>query len=111
MKNGYGLFDSERKSKTHPDAWEHPPQESLDQIQPGYFVKVGVIHPKFPGERFWGVVRATSPTTITVQIDQNLVCKEHGLNHQDELDIEQRHIFGIVDPRGAAVWPPDEPDA
>ena len=107
--NGYTLFDSERKAKTQPDHWEHPPREVLDKIAPGYMVNVGVTHPESAGERFWGVVRAVDGTGITIEIDQKLVCsKEHGLNYKDDILVEPRHIFGIIDAAGATVWPGDE---
>lgn len=112
MKNEYALFDSERKAKAHPDAWDHPPQEALDQIRPGYLVNVGVIHAKLPGERFWGVVQDVAGAAITIQIDQKLVCgNDHGLSYQDQISVEPRHIFGIVNAQGKTVWPADEPDA
>jgi hypothetical protein len=108
--NGYELFDSERKSKAHPDAWDHPPPKALDRIQPGYMVNVGVTHEKLAGERFWGVVQELAGAAITIQIDQKLVCsKDHGLNYQDRICVEQRHVFGILDAQGKTVWPPDEP--
>jgi hypothetical protein len=107
--NGYVLFDSERKSKADPDAWDHPPQEVLDRIQPGYLVNVGVTHVKLAGERFWGIVREINGSAITIQIDQKLVCcKEHGLNYMDDVSIEMRHVFGIVNAKGETVWPVDE---
>lgn len=107
--NGYALFDSEAKAKTHPDQWEHPPQSAIDQIQAGYLVNVGVTHAKLAGERFWGVVMEGNGTAFTVQIDQKLVCsKEHGLNYKDDVVIEGRHIFGIVNAQGQTVWPADE---
>jgi hypothetical protein len=112
MKNGYTLFDSERKARTHPDAWDHPPQEALNRIQPGFLVNVGVTHAKLAGERFWGVVQEIAGNVITIQIDQKLVCgKDHGLSYQDLISIEPRHIFGIVNAQGKTVWPPEEPDA
>jgi hypothetical protein len=104
--NGYTLFDSERKSKTHPEHWEHPPAEALDRIQPGFVVNVGVTHPESAGERFWGVVQGMDDAGITIQIDQKLVCsKEHGLNYKDDVCVERRHIFGIIDAQGGTVWP------
>jgi hypothetical protein len=110
--NGYVLFDSERKSKTHPDAWDHPAKDVLDQIQPGYLVNVGVTHAKLAGERFWGIVREINGSSITIQIDQKLVCcKEHGLNYKDDVSIEMRHVFGIVNAQGKTVWPVDEESA
>jgi hypothetical protein len=111
MKNGYVLFDSERKAKTHPDAWEHPSEDALRGIEAGYLVNVGVTHAKSAGERFWGVVREVNGDAIRIQIDQKLVGgKEHGLNYQDELCVERRHVFGIVDARGQTVWPVDQMD-
>jgi hypothetical protein len=107
--NGYVLFDSERKAKAQPDAWDHPPREVLDRIQPGDLVNVGVTHTKLAGERFWGIVQEISGAAMIIQIDQKLVCcKEHGLNYKDDVSIERRHIFGIVNGQGQTVWPVDE---
>jgi hypothetical protein len=107
--NGYALFDSERKAKAQPDHWEHPSKEVLDRIVVGYMVNVGVTHPDSAGERFWGIVREVAATGITIEIDQKLVCsKEHGLNYKDDVRVEPRHVFGIIDAGGATVWPPDE---
>ena len=72
----------------------------------------GVTHPESAGERFWGIVRGVDGNTMTIEIDQKLVCsKEHGLNYKDDVCVEPRHVFGIIDAGGATVWPADEPGA
>jgi hypothetical protein len=68
-----------------------------------------VSHAKLAGERFWGIVQEVSGPAITIQIDQKLVCcKEHGLNYKDDVAVERRHVFGIVNARGETVWPVEE---
>src|SRR5579859_2388728 len=42
--NGFILIDSAQRLKDHPDTWAHPDHETLERIEPGYFVKVGVTH-------------------------------------------------------------------
>jgi len=102
--NRFELVDSEQRSKDHPETWGHPPQEVLNRVQPGYFVKVGVTHPELNGERFWGIVRKVG-ANLEIQIDQDMVnSAQHGLNDKDVLFVQHRHIFGIMDANGVTLW-------
>ena len=106
--NEFTLIDSLQRAAEHPETWAHPPQQALDKIKPGYFVKVGVTHRDLPSERLWGIVKDNTGADITIEINQDLVCSQHhGLCDKDVLLVQQRHIFGIVDNRGASIWQAD----
>jgi hypothetical protein len=103
--NGFILIDSEQRSKHQPDTWAHPDHETLERIEPGYFVKVGVTHPELDGERFWELFKERIGPDIVIQVDQDMVhSKEHGLCDKDTLIVEEQNVFGIVDARGVTVW-------
>ena len=77
----------------------------LDQIEPGYFVKVGVTHAELSGERFWGLVKERKGVGIVLQVDQDMIhSDQHGVSDQDVLIVQERNIFGIVDGGGVSVW-------
>jgi hypothetical protein len=109
LSNGYSLINSDYRSTTHPDTWEHPPKEVLDRIRPGYFIKVGVTHAELTGERFWGVVKEMTGNAIELQIDQDLLYTEqHGLSDKDLLLVQPHNVFGILDAGGVSLWPINE---
>ncbi len=104
-KNGFMLIDSAERSKHHPDTWAHPAQETLEQIQPGYIVKVGVTHAALGGERFWGLVKEKTGDTIAIQVDQDMLSSEqHRVADGDILIVHERNIFGIIDRQGMSIW-------
>jgi len=103
--NGFTLIDSARRSKDHPDTWAHPDQGALDEIQPGYFVKVGLTHTELIGERFWGRVRGRSGANIEIEVDQDMrYSDQHGVSDQDVMVVQEQNVFGIVNSRGEPVW-------
>jgi sensor domain CHASE-containing protein len=99
------LIDSAQRTKDHFESWAHPHQEALNQIQPGYFVKVGVTHPELSGERFWGIVKERRGRNFVIQVDQDLIhTAHHGIRDRDVLSVGEENVFGITDSRGNQVW-------
>ena len=103
--NSFVLIDSAQRLKDHPDTWAHPDRETLERIESGYFVKVGVTHPELTGERFWGRVKERMGPDIVIQVDQDMLHSiEHGLCDKDILIVQEQNVFGIADACGLTVW-------
>jgi len=105
LLNDFVLIDSEQRAKESPATWAHTPAEQLDLIRVGYFVKVGVAHPKMTGERFWGEVKNLTDNGMEIAVQQDMVHTAlHGLSDKDTLMVQRRHVFGICDKSGDFVW-------
>jgi|SRR5581483_9122969 len=105
LPNGFLLIDSAQRAKEHSNSWAHPHQEALNQIEPGYFVKVGVTHPELSGERFWGIVKQRKGRNLVIQVDQDLIyTAQHGIRDRDFLSVCEENVFGITDSRGNSIW-------
>src|SRR5579863_7777014 len=103
--NGFTLVDSADRSHTHPDSWAHPDDTTLERIETGYFVKVGLTHPDLNGERFWGLVKQKTETGLLIQVDQDMLyTSQHGVSDGDILFVVKQNVFGIVDGGGVTVW-------
>jgi hypothetical protein len=103
--NGFTLIDSAERSQTHPDSWAHPDEKTLERIEPGYVVKIGLTHPDLSGERFWGLVKERTVTGLLVQVDQDMLyTSQHGISDRDILWVEEQNVFGIVNGVGVTVW-------
>jgi hypothetical protein len=109
LNDGYAIVDSEARCKQTPETWGHPPKQALRMIRPGWFVKVAVESIDAPtsntGERFWCRVEEVTNSGYQVVVQQDMVrTRFHGLVDKDELQVEGRHIFGILDNTMQSVW-------
>lgn len=90
------FVDAQEMHLLHPETFEVPTQEELDNIQPGDSVKVCVGK-----ERFWVTVELIG-TLVGMKdviggiIDNDLVfTHEHGLKCGDKIKFEKKNIYSI----------------
>ena len=88
IKPPYELIDSEKRAQKHPNTWAHPPAQALNLIVEGCYVQ------------------AMTPTGMIVKVEQVDMLRPdlHGVNDEDVLEIEPRHVFGIVDGAALAIF-------
>jgi hypothetical protein len=104
MEPGYSLIDSEAQHRAHPKTWDHPDTERLDRIGPSWLVKIGVCHPSRMGERFWCRVKQVTRDGFVVRVQQpDMWCGDlDGIEDEDMLTVERRHILDLQPPAEAA---------
>lgn len=85
------FMDGQEISKQHPDTFHVPHEDELDQIETGFYIKVG--HNK---ERFWAQVISIEGEAITARVDNDLIMY-HPFKCDDEITVEKRHILDLMD--------------
>ena len=87
------FMDGQELSKQHPDTFHVPHEDELDQVEAGFYIKVG--HNK---ERFWTQVISIEGDAINVRVDNDLIM-EHPFKCGDKILVEKRHILDLMDYR------------
>lgn len=83
------FIDAQEMSQLHPDTFEAPTSDDLNQIKEGTIVKVSNGE-----ERFWTHVIKVDGDKITAEVDNNLI-GEYGYNLGDPIEFEKRHVYSI----------------
>ena len=83
------LIDAQEMAQKHPDTFESPSTEELNQIKEGASVKICNGE-----ERFWATVTKISGDKVTADVDNDLL-GDYGYNLGDEIEFEKRHIYSI----------------
>jgi len=83
------LIDAQEMAQNHPDTFEAPTTEELNQIKEGSSVKISNGE-----ERFWTLVTKVSGDKVTAAVDNQLL-GEYGYDLGDEIEFEKRHIYSI----------------
>jgi hypothetical protein len=85
--------DAQEMARKHPTSFEAPPDAVLDGINTGSHVKVCM-----GSERFWVEVTEVDGDTLKARIDNNLLfTHEHGLQCNDLVEFEKRHVYQEYD--------------
>lgn len=85
------FVDAQEMSKKHPDTFEAPSIEELNDLAPDVNVKVCV-----EGERFWVLITEVNGDKITGTVDNDLQRTHvHGLSLGDTINFEKKHVYGI----------------
>ena len=91
MKKIIKFEDAQALHQLHPDTFEAPTPEDLQDLKPGDFVKVCALR-----ERFWAEVIAVETGVITARVDNNLIMNE--LSYNDTIRIKPENIYDILKP-------------
>lgn len=83
------FIDAQEMAQKHPDTFEAPTSEELDQISVGSLVKICNDE-----ERFWTEVTKIDGDKITANVDNQLL-GDYGYNLGDSIEFEKRHIYSI----------------
>lgn len=98
------LTDGVERNRNHPHTFHIPSEDLRHGLKVGMTVKIGTegqdpepggepIH----GEKFWSEVMevrdADGQRRYIVRVDNDLVIEEHGLNYNDLVEVEPRHIL------------------
>jgi len=83
------LIDAQEMAQKHPDTFEAPTTEELNQIKKNSSVKICNGE-----ERFWTKVTKVSGDKVTAEVDNQLL-GEYGYDLGDEIEFEKRHIYSI----------------
>jgi hypothetical protein len=98
----YGLIDAFERSLSHPDTFNFPGFDIVEQAKPGHFLKVGAefrdADSEWSGERFWVIVRTIegrgAATRLTGEINNELQCTaSHGLKLGDMIAFAPQHVL------------------
>lgn len=88
-KKVVGFVNAQEMAKKHPDTFEVPSLEELNNIKKGDTVKVCEN-----GERFWVNITHIEGDSIKGIVDNNLVCY-HSFNFRDTIDFKKENIYSI----------------
>ena len=83
------LIDAQEMAQKHPDTFEAPTTEELNEVKEGSFVKICNGE-----ERFWATVTKISVDKVTADVDNDLL-GDYGYNLGDEIEFEKKHIYSI----------------
>ena len=83
------FVDAQEMARKHPDTFKAPTKKELKSIKVGDFVKVCANNE----ERFWVMVKSVEGNQITGTIDNQLICKGHGLKYQDQITFYKKNIY------------------
>ncbi|MDQ6437904.1 hypothetical protein RB623_27940 [Mesorhizobium sp. LHD-90] len=98
----YTLIDAFERSLSHPDTFNFPGFDIVEQAKPGNLLKIGAefqdADSEWSGERFWVIVRtvegAGAAVRLTGGIDNELQCTDsHGLRLGDTVTFAPRHVL------------------
>ena len=84
------FVDAQEMAQLHPDTFESPTTEELNQIEEGTYVKVCNEH-----ERFWMEVNNVDDNKITATVSNNLL-GDYGYDFGDVVEFEKRHVYSIL---------------
>lgn len=87
-------------ARLHPESFDAPTAEQLEQIGPGTWVKVSVAFPEnekgMDGERFWVRVTERHGDRLIGRVDNELVAtRDHGIARNDRLELSLEHVYDI----------------
>ena len=86
------FVDAQQMHKEHPDTFDVPSQDELDNLKIDDSVKVCANH----AERFWVTITEINGEKITGLIDNDLLyTNTHGLKFQDIITFFKCHIYDI----------------
>ncbi|MEQ1950630.1 hypothetical protein [Mesorhizobium sp. CN2-181] len=98
----YTLIDAFERSLSHPETFNFPGFDIVEQAKPGHFLKVGAefqdADSEWSGERFWVIVRTANGSgaavRLTGEINNDLQCTDsHGLRLGDVVAFAPRHVL------------------
>lgn len=88
------FVDAQEMHKKYPETFFVPPQEDLDAIKIGDYIKVCISL-----ERFWASAIEIDGNTIKAIVANELVnSPEHVLHYGNFIEVEKRHIYDILPP-------------
>ena len=98
------FVDARKMAAENPDTFQDVPEQELNTIRRGDYVKVCVpvqlSKGEFPHEtqeRFWVKVVRVKGDEIAGRIANDLVFREkHGLDFNDRVVFEKRHIYSVM---------------
>ena len=98
MKPGCTFIDGIERNRANPLTFEIPTPGAKAKLQPGQYVKIGVMTPNGgPTERFWVQVFEIEGKTIKGRVNNDLVyINHHGIDDGDPISFEYRNILDIV---------------
>ena len=96
------LVSAVKMSILHPETFQAPTFEDLNQIKPGYFVKVcidGDEETETPGERFWCEVKSVNrlERTIVGAVNNHLIYFDYPVDTLLEIDFDE--VYDILEPQ------------
>jgi len=83
------FVDAQEMVQLHPETFEAPTADELDQITEGTIVKICNGE-----ERFWAGVTKVDGEKISASVDNDLL-GDYGYNYGDIIEFEKRHIYSI----------------
>lgn len=84
--------DAQQLMADHPDTFRAPPLSTVLNVGVGDIVKVCAGR-----ERFWVEIAAIDGAEIIGWVDNDLYfTDEHGLEYDDEVVFEHRHIYDVI---------------
>jgi len=89
MEKTITFVDAQEMMKNHPDTFEAPTKNELDNLKVDDSVKVCVENK----ERFWVTVKEINGDQIKGEVDNQLI--EINLELGEEIEFEKRHIYSI----------------
>lgn len=87
MENEF--IDAQEMAQLHPDTFEAPSTEELNQIKEGSIVKICNGE-----ERFWTTVIKIDKSKVTAAVDNQLL-GDYDYDFGDVIEFEKRHIYSI----------------
>ena len=85
------FVNAQEMATKHPETFEAPTTEELDNIFVGDTVKVSVL-----GERFWCEVVEVNSEVIKARVDNDLIfTDEHGIRYMDIIQFEKKNVYSI----------------
>lgn len=117
LKSG-ALIDAEEMNRLHPQTFELAPAADRYAMKVGEGAKIGAEPgPQDRGvwrgtrerhlgaERFWTEIVAVTPTGYIGRVDNDLVLDGHGLDYNDLVAFEPRHILMVDEGEHPEVSP------
>ena len=83
------FVDAQEMAQLHPETFEAPSTEELNQIKEGAIVKICNGE-----ERFWANVTKVDEEKVSASVDNDLL-GDYGYNLGDVIEFEKRHIYSI----------------
>jgi len=104
------LVNARAMARKHPQTFEVPSKEEIDEITPGDRIKIATSGKgnNFAAERFWCEVEGRTmgrDTVIDCLVDNELLMSdEHGYRYGDMIKVEPKHVYSIqANPHWRAV--------
>ena len=91
MKKKIKFINAQKMAEENPKTFFVPSRSELNGIKEGSLVKIAI-----DGERFWVEVISITNKKIIGKVNSYLIMtEEYGLNFDDEIEFEEKHIYSI----------------